>query len=78
VTFICISVTYEGLKEMDAYHKSPFFNKLVETIRNIFGDDMNIICVDLNYDSMPTYTYIYVLYNITYIYQYMFLIYIRT
>jgi hypothetical protein len=55
---------------MDAYHKSPFFHKLVETIRNIFGDDMNAICVDLNYDSMPTYTYVYVLYNITYIYQY--------
>jgi hypothetical protein len=37
---------------MDAYHKSPFPHKLVETIHNIFGDDMNVICCDINYDAM--------------------------
>jgi hypothetical protein len=38
---------------MDAYHKSPFFHKLVETIHNIYGHDMNVICCDINYDAMP-------------------------
>jgi hypothetical protein len=37
---------------MDAYHKSPFPHKLVETIHNIFGDDMNVTCCDINYDAM--------------------------
>jgi hypothetical protein len=41
------------VKEIDAYHKSPFFHKLVETIHNIYGDDMNVICCDINYDAMP-------------------------